>query len=114
MATIEISEETASRINAVKGDGQSIDGWVSHRVNSFLATAESAENPAAGNGLVGPRVVFKKTIGWKANAKSAAPFIDSFLELPEGWHGEGRGATEASEAAKKVDATDCPRDRGIS
>ena len=52
------------------------------------------------------RVVFEKTIGRRANAKSAAPIIDSFLELPEGWHyGEGGGAAAAaSEAARKVDA----------
>ena len=52
------------------------------------------------------RIVFKTTIGRTAKAKSAAPIIDSFLELSEGWHyGEGRGATEAAaKAAKRVDA----------
>lgn len=52
------------------------------------------------------RVVFKTTIGRTAKAKSAAPIIDSFVELSEGWHyGEGRGATEAAaKAARKVDA----------
>ena len=52
-----------------------------------------------------PWVALEKTIGRKVKAKSAAPIIDSFMGLPEGWHyGEGRGATEAAaKAAKKVD-----------
>ena len=39
-------------------------------------------------------------------AKSAAPIIDSFIDLPKGWHyGEGRNATEtAATMAKKVDS----------
>ena len=52
------------------------------------------------------RIVFEKAIGQRTKAKSATPIIDSFLELPEGWHyGEGRGTTEAAaKAARKVDA----------
>jgi hypothetical protein len=44
--------------------------------------------------------------GEKAPPKSASRLIESFLDLPDGWHfGEGRGATEAAVAvAKKVDA----------
>ena len=52
------------------------------------------------------RVVIKKTIGREAKAKSAAPIIDSFMELREGWYyGEGQGATAAAViVAKEVDA----------
>lgn len=51
-------------------------------------------------------MALEKAIGRRVKAKSAAPIIDSFLELPEGWHyGEGRSATEAAaRTAKKVDA----------